>query len=341
MPTGERLLAERVSRRRLVGGAGIAGLGLLAACGRLPLQAAPPPTVYRIGWLSGSSATGPSAQTQLAAFNDGLKALGYVEGENLITEFRWGEGSNAGMEEFAAELVRLGAEVFAVPSAVVAQAAQRATRTIPIVAAGANDLIAAGLSTNLARPDANVTGLTEPLSLIGKNLEMLKETVPGIVRVAALHDVTGGFPREEYQNAAQRAGLQLQVLDVRGGSDLAGAFDAATRAQAEALTIRTGPLINSLAVQVIALAAQHRLPSMWTRSDFVTAGALMAYGPNFAASYRRAAAYVDKLLKGAKPADLPIEQPTTFDFVINLQTAQSLGLTIPPDVAAQVTEWVQ
>jgi putative ABC transport system substrate-binding protein len=319
---------------------GAAGVSLLAGCGRLPWQAPAPPRVHRIGWLHGASTTAPSAQTQLAAFNEGLHALGYVEGENLTTAFRWGEGSNA-LEPAAAELVGLGTEVFVVPSAAVAQAAQRATRTIPIVAAGANDLLAAGLATNLARPDANVTGLTEPLSLIGKNLELLKVTLPGLTRVAALHDVTGGFPREEYQHAAQQLGLELQVLDVASADDIAGAFDAATREQVAALTIRTGPLINARARQIIALAEQHRLPSMWTRSDFVGSGALMAYGPSYAASYRRAAAYVDKLLKGAKPADLPIEQPMTLDFVVNLKTAQALGITFPNEIMLQVTEVIQ
>jgi putative ABC transport system substrate-binding protein len=245
------------------------------------------------------------------------------------------------MEPAAAELAGLGTEVFVVPSAAVAQAAQRATRTIPIVAAGANDLLAAGLATNLARPHANVTGLTEPLSLIGKNLELLKAALPGLTRVAALHDVTGGFPREEYQHAAQQLGLELQVLDVASADDLTGAFGAATREQVAALTIRTGPLINSRAAQIIALAAQHRLPSMWTRSDFVAVGALMAYGPSYAASHLRAAAYVDKLLRGAKPIDLPIEQPMTFDFAVNLKTAQALEITFPDEIMLQVTEVIQ
>jgi putative ABC transport system substrate-binding protein len=332
-----------LSRRQLVQGAGTVGLGLLAGCGRWPGQAAPP-RVPRIGHLS-SAGQGSGG---LESLRLGFQELGYIEGQHLLIEWRSAEGQPARMRELAAELVALPVDLLLTTGAGSAEAARAATGTIPIVMVYPGDPVAAGLVANLARPGGNVTGLAElQVQLAVKRLELLKETVPGITRVAmprnpdeARDQLQPGGP---LQVAAQTLGVELLPLEVRSPSDLDAAVEAATQAGADAvlwggLGGGRNPEFRS---RLVALAAQHRLPTSSGFSDWVEAGVLMAYGPNFPAQVVRAAAYIDKILKGAKPADLPIEQPMRFDFVINAKTAQALGLTIPPHVLLQATEIIQ
>jgi putative tryptophan/tyrosine transport system substrate-binding protein len=333
-------VADLPTRRRFMQGAGLAGLGLLAGCG-LPGSAPPPASVRRIGSLTGLP-PGALNFEGMAAFRQGMRDLGYVEGQNLLIEERYGTRRDQ-LAEPAAELVRLQPEVILVPAGTIARAAQAATRTIPIVSAGAGspDLVAGGLAASHARPGGNVTGLNVPV-LAGKQLQLLQEVVPTLSRVAVLFDPTlTEFAREPYEAAVGTLGLQVQFVGAVEPEDLESAFAAATREHADGIFVIGGPLNAGNQTHIGELALQSRLPSMWAQSDAVGRGALMAYGPNRAELYRRAATYVDKILKGAKPADLPIEEPMRFDFAINLRTAQALGLTIPPHVLLQATEVIQ
>jgi putative tryptophan/tyrosine transport system substrate-binding protein len=336
-------MPHRWSRRQVVQGAGTAGLGLLAGCGRWPGQAAPPPAakVHRIAFLAG---TPPSAEQAVlvSAFRQGLRDLGYIEGENLLLAERNASDPDQ-VAAPAAELVRLQPEVVLVPSVTVARAVQAQSVTIPIVSTGTGtgDLVADGLATSHARPGGMVTGLSRPSSLVGKQLQLLQEMAPTLSRVAVLFNATIPPPRDPYEAAARTLGLQLQFVGVAGPEDLERVVGTATREHADGLLLSTGSVISNNQTWIAELALQSRLPSMWQQSDAVGRGGLMAYGPNRAAQFRRAAYYVDRILKGTQPADLPIEEPTTFDFVINLRTAQTLGLTIPPHVLLQATEVIQ
>jgi putative ABC transport system substrate-binding protein len=334
-----------VSRRRFVQGAGVAGLGLLAGCGRWPGQSQPsPPKVPSIGWLTvaGESADEPAAGEDLEAFRQGLGALGYVEGQDVVIEQRLTDPGEAGLRAAAADLVRLSVDVIVALATRATLAAKGATSTIPIVFVNAGDPVGTGLVASLARPGGNVTGLTTLTpELSGKRLELLAQVVPGLRRVAFFWDpLTSRTLVEELQAATQVLGLRLQVLEIRDGADLEAAFAAAGAEQADALMTAAG-IGGRNRARVISLAARGRLPAMYTNSLAVRDGGLMAYGPNALDLRRRAATYVDKILKGAKPADLPVEQPMTFDFAINLRTAQALGLTIPPHVLLQATEVIQ
>jgi len=338
----------RLSRRWVVQGAGAVGLGLLAGCGRWPGQAQPTARVPRIGFLSASS---PSAnQSRLEAFRQGLRDLGYVEGESVVIEYRYAEGNLDRVSELAAELVRLQVDVIVTAAPSPTRAAKETTATIPIVMAYDVDPIGNGFVASLAHPGGNITGLSSLApGISGKQLELLKEIVPSLSRLAVLGtSLPGAYahlaldPRsKELELAAGALGVQLQFSDVRRPEDIEPAFGEARREHVDAAVVFASPILEAHRTRVADLAAQHRLPTVYHVREFVEAGGLMCYGVSFIGLYRRAATYVDRILKGAKPADLPVEQPMRFDLVINLQTAQALGLTIPPHVLLQATEVIQ
>jgi putative ABC transport system substrate-binding protein len=282
------------------------------------------------------------------AFLGALRDLGYVEGQTIAIEWRFapagGVNDAAVHAELAAELVRLPVDVIVSLSSTSATlAAKAATSTIPIVAT-ASVPVESGLVASLARPSGNVTGVSGAVGENAKHLDLLRSVVPGLTRAAALFDVANpaNAPQwDEFRQAAETAGVQAQRIDLYSTSDLERAFDVAELGGAQALSVIAQVLLTPVRKRVVELALQHRLPSIGRQGEWAEAGLLMTYGANFLALVRRAAVYVDKILRGARPADLPIEQPNVFDFVINLKTAQALGLTIPPDVAAQVTQWIQ
>jgi putative ABC transport system substrate-binding protein len=308
----------------------------------LAAEAQPSPQVPRIGALSVFSAT--AASRNRAAFLQGLHELGYVEGQTIVLEERWAEGKQEQLPDLAAELVRLQVEIFVAAEVLSARAARQATERIPVVIAG-GDAVGTGLITNIARPDGNLTGLaTNVAELSVKWLELLKEAIPALVRVAVLADPTmpiTGPALHEMQVAAPTLGVQLQALSVHEVGELEGAFAAMRREHAEALVVLPSSLANIHRARINELAAQSRLPTMWEWRDAVVDGGLMAYGPDNASLWRRAATYVDKLLKGAKPGDLPVERPMKFELVIDLKTAQALGLTIPPTLLFQADEVIR
>ena len=266
-----------------------------------------------------------------AAFRDGMRELGYVDGKNVVFEVRSAQGKPELIRNLAVELVRLNPDVIVTAHGPPSQALQQATQSIPIVVAVVADAVAARLVTNLHRPGGNVTGLSFlNTELTAKRLELLKEAVPHIRRVAMLNDVNSVQNIvAETETAAQRLGVELQRLDVHTAADFADLFEAATRGRAQAIDVLPSAFFNSHRAQIVELAAKHRIPAMYAHRDYVDAGGFMAYGPNLLDLARRAATYVDKILKGAKPGELPIEQPTKFELMINLKTAKALGLTIP------------
>jgi putative ABC transport system substrate-binding protein len=306
--------------------------------------------VRTIGYLrfsaSGSSeapdSLEPSTVAQVAAFRQGLAALGYEEGQQVVIEYRFTDQSEAALREAAADLVRREVDVIVAAGSPAILAATGATTTIPIVFPNSGDPVGEGYVTSLARPGGNVTGLANiNPQLSGKRLELLAQVVPGLRQVAYLLDPVGAPTAvREMQAAAQALGLQLQIFEIRGSADVETAFETASTAQADAVITSPGSVGRDRA-RVVSLAASRRLPTMYVNSLAVQEGGLMSYGVNQLDRYRRAASYVDRILKGAKPADLPVEQPREFEFVINLQAARALGLTIPPHVLAQATEVVK
>jgi putative ABC transport system substrate-binding protein len=300
--------------------------------------------VHRIGRLSAGSPTEPNAH--LEAFRQGLRELGYVEGQNLIIESRYAEGSEERLPDLAAELVRLKVEVIVAGGSSTIRAAQHATRTIPIVMAGSYDPVGRGLVASLARPGGNTTGLSFlGDELPGKRLELLKEAVPQSARVAVLANPAAGGYESVLHNltgAAQALGLHLRVVELRSAEELDTAFATMTREGVDALIVVSDrALMDGLGGRTVDLAATHRLPAMYDWRELVVAGGLMSYGPSLPDMFQRAATYVDRILKGAKPADLPVEQPTKFTLVINLKTAQAIGLTIPPTLLFQADEVIR
>jgi putative ABC transport system substrate-binding protein len=318
---------------------GLAAIGLIATPAVACAQQAG--KTHRIGFLSLQS--GLSFTTE--AFNQGLRELGYTEGRNVIIEYRWAEGKKERLPELAAELVRLKVEVIVTAAAPTIESAKRATSTIPIVMATVADPVGSGLVASLARPGGNVTGLTAlSTDLAGKRLQLAREFVPKATRVAVLayHGTSATRPfLEEMRAAAQQIGVQLVVQEVTEAGDLPGAFAAMPRERAQALIVQITPFSADNAKRILELAAQHRLPAMYDVRSFVDAGGLVSYGPSLSEMFRRAAFYVDKILKGAKPADLPIEQPTKFEMVINLNTAKALGLTISQLLLARADQVIQ
>jgi ABC-type uncharacterized transport system substrate-binding protein len=305
-------------------------LGTLLLALGVAAEAQQPKKVPRIGFLLGSS---PGPDARVGAFRQALRDLGYVEGKNIVIEWRFAEGKEDRPSKLAAELVHLNVEVIVTDGTDMTRAAKNATMTIPIVMASDGNPIENGFVASLARPGGNITGLTNLLSeLSGKRLEVLKEAIPGIVRVAIIWNPGNsssatGF--KETQVAAKALAIQLQSLEVRGPDDFEGAFQAASKRQARAISVLSDALMFTHRGPLLELATKHRLPTMHTQSLWVEAGGLMSYGTHFPDLYRRAATYVDKILKGTKPVDLPVEQPMKFEFVINLKTAKQLGLTIP------------
>ena len=332
---------SRVSRRQVVQSVGAMGLALLAGCGRLPLPGQQPARVPRIGWLANAS-----RGEELRAFRHGLGELGYVEGQTIVIEERYNEGRMDPLPELAAELVRLEVDVFVVGAGNPGiRAARDATSTIPIVGLAGVDPVAAGLVASLGRPGGNVTGLAAlSKGLSQKRLELLKEAAPAISRVAVLWDSTvpdKAIELNEIPEAALKLGVQIVSLEVREPEDFERVFAVGVKQQADALLVLNSGLTLTHRARIAELATSNRLPSISEFRETTLAGGLMAYGSNRFETFRRAAYYVDRILKGAKPADLPIEQPMTFDFVINLKTAQALGLTLPPHVLLQATEVIQ
>src|SRR5882724_7487037 len=292
--------------------------------------------VARVGYLAFNRAASPHLTE---AFRQGLRDLGYVEGRNVVIEYRDAEGKPERLPALAAELVALKVDVILAAGEPHALAAKQATKTIPIVFTVAADPVASGLVTSLARPGGNVTGLSSVgPDLVGKRLEQLKQAVPGVSRVAVLWQPGAADERTEKdllkgaEVAARALGVRLQFVEARGPADIDRAFSDMTRARAGALNVLGSAMFFNERRRLVDLAAKHRLPAVYTSRESVDAGGLMAYGANFADLFRRAATYVDKILKGAKPGDLPVEQPTKFELVINLKTAKALGLTIPPSL---------
>ncbi len=288
----------------------------------------------RIGLLSPYSPSDAARWHQ--AFRQGLGDLGWVEGKNISIEYRYAEGRSDRFPDLAADLVRLKVDVIVASAGTDALAAQKATRAIPIVVAFAADPVASGLVESLARPGGNVTGLSQMgTELVGKRLELLKETIPKLSRVAVLwnpQNPVSTLTWKELQLPARQLGLQLHSLEVRSPNDFDQALEDATRARAGALIILGDAVFTTNLKRIAGLAAKSRLPSIFQFTEFADAGGLVAYGPDRADLFRRAATYVDKILKGAKPGDLPIEQPTKFELVVNLKTAKALGITIPQSV---------
>jgi putative ABC transport system substrate-binding protein len=324
----------------------ILALALSLLVAPLAAQVQQPKHVPRIGLLITTSHAAEAMNIE--AFRRGLHALGYVEGQTIMLEYRYADGNLEQLPPLAAELVQLNVAVIVTTGTTPTRAAQHATKTIPIVMTVVGDPIEAGFVTSLAKPGGNITGLTQISGqLNGKRLELLKEAVPEIARVVMFVDGTWTAQQrsefvQEAQLAAQALGLTLQLLEVQGPHpDVDGAFSTATRQRAEALLIPPGPVLNLHRKRVVDLAAQSRLPAMYFFRGFVEAGGLMSYGPSQPENFRRAATYVDKILKGAKPADLPVEQPMTFELVINLKTAEALGLTISPTLLFQATEVIR
>jgi putative tryptophan/tyrosine transport system substrate-binding protein len=315
-------------------------LGLLA----MPLAAAAPPAAQmpRLGVL----APGTPSQPWVEVLRQGLRDLGYVESQNLIIEPRYAEGRDERLPELAAELVRLPVDIIVAGGSTAIRAAQDATRTIPIVMAAAGDPVGTGLITSLARPGGNITGVSLlSAELPGKRLEILKEAVPQSARIAVLMNPTSPGSARQLRNlteASRALGLHLHVVELRRPEELDGAFAAMTREQVDALFVMDEPrLMNSLRAQIADFAAKSKLPAMYGWRAYVDAGGLLAYGPRLPDVIRRAAVYVDKILKGAKPGALPVEQPTTFELIINLKAAKALGLTIPSTLLFQADEVIQ
>ena len=307
-------------------------------------EAQPPQTIPRIGYLAlrpGPCTGNPACEGVV----QGLRELGYVEGTTILLEYRSSAGHIEQLREHAAELVRLGVHVMITQGPLATRAARDMTRTIPIVMAGDFDPIGDGFVASLGQPGGNITGVTIlSRDLTGKQLELLKETVPGMGRVAVFWnplEVSAPRQLQDTEDAARVLGLQVHALEVRGLDDFEGAFAAARTGRAEGLIVLAGPTFTEHRARLVALAAQSHLPAMYWRREFVEAGGLMSYAASQRAMARRAATYVDKILKGAKPADLPVEQPTTFELVINLKTAQALGLPIPPSLLFQATEVIR
>jgi putative ABC transport system substrate-binding protein len=313
-----------------------------AAAARPLAGRAQQPKVPTIGYLG---STTPSAQRPwTAAFVQGLRELGWIEGRTIVIEYRWGEGRNERFAEIAAEFVRLKVDVIVTYSAAPVLAAKQATSLIPIVFPAAPDPLGSGLVASLARPGGNVTGLsTQSTDLPGKRLELLREVIPGLGRLAIMANVGNpGSVQEshEVQAAAHMLGLEVANLEIRRAEDIAPVFEA-LKGRAEALYVCAEPLVNVNRVRINTLAQGMRLPTIYAFREYVEAGGLISYGANVPDQFRRAAGYVDKILRGAKPADLPVEQPTKFELVINLKTAKALGLTISEPFLARADEVIE
>jgi putative ABC transport system substrate-binding protein len=302
-----------------------------------------PTKIPRIGYLSANSLTANKAR--IDAFRQGLGELGYVEGKNINIEWRSAEGKPDRLPALADELVSLKVDVIVSYGPIPTYVAKKATTTIPIVMSFDSDPVGSGVVASLARPGGNITGLsTLAPEISGKQLEILKEIVPKLSRVAVLgHSNEPGntLALKELELAAAALKVELQLLDVLSLKDLEPSFQSASKQRAEAVLVLPGPVMSPHRIEVVNLAAKNRLPAMYYRSDYVEAGGLMSYAPNYADLFRRSATYVDKILKGRKPADLPVEQPIKFEFIVNLKAAKLIGLTIPPNVLARADKVIK
>jgi putative ABC transport system substrate-binding protein len=312
---------------------------------RLGAEAQPAARVPRVAFVSLGAPSDPLLLDRFKAFQDGLRDAGYVDGQTIAIESRWAHGRQDRLPGLAAELVRSNVNVIVATGVPVIEAVKQATDTIPIVIAGAVDPVATGFAVTLARPGGNITGLSLMApDLVGKQLEILKELVPRTSRVAILgNPVNSGTASQlrRAQDAARVLGLRLITVDARTPAEIDGAFAAMTREHAGALIVLVDRVFLDQRARIAALATKSRLPAMYAMADHVEAGGLMIYGPSVSERYRRAAVYVDKLLRGAKPADLPIEQPTRFELVINVSAARALGLTVPPSLLLRADKVVE
>ena len=334
MSVSSRHLVHRWSKRKSMA----VGFFVAIICLSFGAAGAQQTKTPRIGVLVASTAA--VQKSRLEAFRQGLNELGLVEGKNIYLEHRYADGKPERLPELAAELLRIPVDmIFAVGGTPPAQAAKKATKSIPIVMANVADAVGDGLVASLSRPGGNITGLsTFAPELSGKRLELLKEILPGISRVAVLanHDFQGyGAQSKEVEAAAQALGLRVQPVEVRDGSDLDNAFATVTSRRAGAVMTLSDPVTFSLLKRIVELTIKNRIPSIHLQEEYANAGGLVSYGPSYTNLFHRAATYVDKILKGAKPGDLPVEQPIKFELIFNLKTAKQIGLIIPPNVLAR------
>ena len=333
------------------GTAGAGARALVVAFGLLsiaalwgPIEAQQLPKVPRVGYLSGGTEAGVAVL--VAALKQGMRELGHVEGKTYVLEARYGEGKPERLSDLARELVARNVDVIVASTDQPITAVKRETRTIPIVMTSSTDPVGTGLVASLARPGGNITGLTNiSADLSGKRLELLREVVPGLSRVALLWDPDARgtvLDFKESEAAAASLHLELQSVELSRAVDLDPAFSTVTSQHAQAMMVLPGnPATFSKRAEIAAFAQRNRLPSMYGLKEYVDAGGLMSYGPSQSGNYRRAATYVDKILKGAKPADLPVEQPSTFELVVNLKTANALGLTLPRSLLQRADQLIQ
>jgi putative ABC transport system substrate-binding protein len=322
-------------------------IGLVGGAAAWPLvaRAQQPAKVPRIGYLApGSASAGLLARDE--AFRQGLQELGYVDGRNIVIEYRYADGQFDRLPRLAAELIQLKVDVIVAVVTQASLAARNATRTIPIVMAGVSDPVGAGLIASLPRPGANITGTSGlTTEVVGKTLEILKEVVPKLSRVAVLWNPDNAVFQTQMlkgtEAAAGTLGVQLLAFGVRGPDEFDRAFAAITRETVDALLVLADPILALHQKRIVEYAEKNRLPAIYGIKEFAAAGGLLAYASDLTSQFRRAAAYVDKILKGAKPADLPVEQPAKFELVINLKTAKALGITIPPSILARADEVIE
>jgi ABC-type uncharacterized transport system substrate-binding protein len=303
-------------------------------------EAQQPKKVHRIGLVTQGPATGVQS-LRLEALREGLRELGWVEGKNIAIERRSAEGRRDRADSIADEIVRLKVDVVVWSGGV--EAVEK-IKTVPVVFVGTSDPVSTGLVESLARPGGNVTGLTSPPELGGKRLELLKESIPKISRVAFLFNpanASNAVELEQLRGPAAGLGLALRPVEARGPDEIAPAFSMMIRERAEGLSTASGAVNNTNRTRIVEMAVKNRLPGVYHESQFADGGGLMSYGPNLAGTFRRAAYFVDRILKGTKPADLPVEQPTKFELVINLKTAKQIGLTIPPNVLARADKVIK
>jgi putative tryptophan/tyrosine transport system substrate-binding protein len=332
---------SRLSRRAFV--AGTAGLGLLAGCGRLPWQAQPAPRVYRMGYLTPVNEMVDAPRFD--AVRGVLRDLGWIEGQNLLIERRLAQGQAERLPALAAELAQLQPDVVVTHGEPGARVMKQATETIPIVFAAHGDPVGTRLVASFAHPGGNVTGVSEMApELAGKRLELLKLAVPTAARVGAIWNAGDQAMAREYGEAlvgAEALGIELQNLGIRAPEDVDGAYQAALDGHLDGVVVILDSLIVRSRERLVQLSTRSRVPTISGDATFAAAGGLMAYGPNIVRQFQRAAYYVDRILKGTKPADLPVEQPMTFDFAVNMKTARELGITFPNEIMLQVTDVIQ
>ena len=307
-------------------------------------EAQQPKKVSRIGYLLSGSLSSTREIGNVEAFRQGLHELGYVEGQNIAIEYRYADGVEERLLNLAAELVQLKVDVIFTSGTIATQAAKNASKTIPIVMTSVTDPVGTGLVASLAHPGGNVTGLSNLSELSGKQLELLKEAFPKVSRVAVLWDPANAANARllgEMKVAAGGLRIKLQPLEIRGPDDFEPAFSAIKKEHASGLIALRNDITYTYGTRIVDLTAKSKLPAMYPDRVLVDTGGLMSYGPNFLDMFRRAATYVDKILKGAKPGDLPVEQPKKFEFIINLKAAKQIGLTIPPNVLARADKVIK